>query len=67
MEERRPKMASISVDVTCGPVLRTALDVLDLAAQLYDKLPPGPERDELEQRMESLADICEWILREGTL
>lgn len=50
--------SQITVEVIAGPVLRTALDVLDLAAELVNELPEweNPQYEELRQRTIGLRD-----------
>jgi len=57
-------MASMkaTVDVEAGPVIRTALDVLDFSAELMDAIPEGPTKDELLSRGEALIEICRGLL-----
>ena len=59
-------MASMAkIEVERGPALRAAFDVLDLANELADALPPWePKREELLKRAKGLAELCQELLKE---
>lgn len=49
----------ITIDIVAGPVLRTAMDVLEFADEILDGIPDYvPEKRELEKRRNALAEIC---------
>lgn len=50
------KQVTIILNIRTGKTWRTAMDVLDLAAELFDKLPEWlePEKAELKQRCAGL-------------
>ena len=55
---------SVHVTVKAGPVLRTALDVLDLARNIVHSMPEYcPEKEELSQRVLSLSEIATMYLQ----
>ena len=58
-------VAKIRVEVERGPVLRTALDVLEWASELEEIIPDWHEREreELLRRKEALVEICLGRLR----
>jgi hypothetical protein len=54
----------MTLDVRIGPVMRSALDVLDLAMELVDAVPDyHPHRSELVTRTRSLQETCAASLR----
>lgn len=51
---------SITIEVQPGPVLRTAMDVLDLAQELINAIPDyHPGRAELISRAITLSDVAQ--------
>lgn len=62
------RFGTVEVDVEPGPVLRTALDVVDFAIEVLDLLPSwnNAERDELVSRANGLIDRCNTGMK-GTL
>ena len=56
--------AVISAEVRRGPVLRTALDVLECAVEISECLPEEcPRTAELMARVDALMEICERELK----
>jgi hypothetical protein len=56
---------TITIEVKRGPVLRMALDVLDMADDLWREVPDWiPEKDEFRARCESMRDECLRMIRE---
>lgn len=49
-----------TIDLTIGPTLRTALDVLDLACELFALVPEwhAAELERLKERADALVDRC---------
>ena len=59
-------MAKTVVEIEAGPVLRTALDVLDFSADLADAIPDDrPEKAELLARGRALLEMCQRLLEIG--
>jgi hypothetical protein len=56
-------MASATIEVTVGPTLRTALDVLDLAVDLLELVPEWHEQ-EREALLARATALQETVLRE---
>lgn len=55
---------NVKIEVEVGPVMRTALDVLDLSAELVDAIPDyHPQKLELIERGKALIEMCQLLLR----
>jgi len=52
------KQVTVILNIRTGRTWRTAMDVLDLAAELFDKLPEWlePEKNEMKQRCAGLIE-----------
>jgi hypothetical protein len=58
--------ASINIDISFGPTLRAAMDVLDLGVQLRDAIPDWhPQRAELIERLKGLQQRINMELRKN--
>ena len=51
------------IEVTTGPAMRCCLDIADLAREIVAVMPSGPQQFELAYRVETLAEICEQLLK----
>jgi hypothetical protein len=56
-----PTPCTLTIEVRTGPVMRTALDVLEHAAELYELVPEwhAAEREELRQRTRALVELVQ--------